>query len=141
VAVVPGIDGRKMSKSYDNTIGIFEPEGSIKKKVMRMVTDSTPVEQPKDPDKCNIFALLKLVADENEIKEWDEKYRKGGVGYGDAKKRLVELLIEYFKPYRAKRQELESNIDYVREVLKNGADRARPVAHKTFEEVRKAVGL
>lgn len=141
VAVVPGIDGRKMSKSYDNTIGIFEPESSIKKKVMRMVTDSTPVEQPKDPDKCNIFALLKLVADENEIKEWDEKYRKGGVGYGDAKKRLVELLIEYFKPYRAKRQELENNIDYVREVLKNGADRARPVAHKTFEEVRKAVGL
>ncbi|MFA5423282.1 MAG: tryptophan--tRNA ligase [Phycisphaerae bacterium] len=141
VAVVPGIDGRKMSKSYDNTIGIFEPEGSIKKKVMRMVTDSTPVEQPKDPDKCNIFALLKLVADENEIKEWDEKYRKGGVGYGDAKKRLVELLIEYFKPYRAKRQELENNIDYVRQVLKDGADRARPVAHKTFEEVRKAVGL
>ena len=141
VAVVPGIDGRKMSKSYDNTIGIFEPESSIRKKVMRMVTDSTPVEQPKDPDKCNIFALLKLVADENEIKEWDEKYRKGGVGYGDAKKRLVELLIEYFKPYRAKRQELENNIDYVRQVLKDGADRARPVAHKTFEEVRKAVGL
>jgi len=141
VAVVPGIDGRKMSKSYDNTIEIFEPQSSIKKKVMRMVTDSTPVEQPKDPEKCNVFALLKLVAGDDELAEWQGRYRSGGMGYGQAKKRLVELLIEYFEPYRAKRQELENNLDYVREVLNKGADRARPVAHKTFEEVRKAVGL
>jgi len=141
VAVVPGIDGRKMSKSYDNTIEIFEPQSSIKKKVMRIVTDSTPVEEAKDPEKCNVFALLKLVACEDELAEWQGRYRSGGVGYGEAKKRLVELLIEYFEPYRAKRQELENNLDYVREVLNKGADRARPVAHKTFEEVRKAVGL
>jgi tryptophanyl-tRNA synthetase len=141
VAVVPGVDGRKMSKSYDNTIEIFEPTSSIKKKVMRIVTDSTPVEEPKDPEKCNVFALLKLVASDDEIKQWEEKYRKGGAGYGEAKKRLVELLIEYFEPYRDKRKELENNLDYVREVLSKGADRARPVAHKTFEEVRKAVGL
>jgi tryptophanyl-tRNA synthetase len=141
VAVVPGVDGRKMSKSYDNTIEIFELTSSIKKKVMRIVTDSTPVEEPKDPEKCNVFALLKLVASDDELKQWEEKYRKGGTGYGEAKKRLVELLIEYFEPYRAKRQELENNLDYVREVLSKGADRARPVAHKTFEEVRKAVGL
>jgi tryptophanyl-tRNA synthetase len=141
VAVVPGIDGRKMSKSYDNTIEMFEPKSSIKKKVMRIVTDSTPVEDPKDPEKCNVFALLKLVASEDELAEWQERYRNGGVGYGQAKERLVELLIDYFEPYRAKRQELEDNLDYVRGVLDKGADRARPVAHKTFEDVRKAVGL
>jgi tryptophanyl-tRNA synthetase len=141
VAVVPGIDGRKMSKSYDNTIEIFESPGSIKKKVMRIVTDSTPVEAPKDPEKCNVFALLRLVASENELAEWQDRYRKGGTGYGEAKTRLVELLIEYFEPYRDKRKELENNLDYVREVLNKGADRARPVAHKTFEDVRKAVGL
>ena len=76
VAVVPGIDGRKMSKSYDNTIEIFEPENSVKKKVMKIVTDSTPVEAPKDPEKCNVFALLKLVASADELKEWDKKYRQ-----------------------------------------------------------------
>jgi tryptophanyl-tRNA synthetase len=141
VAIVPGIDGRKMSKSYDNTIEIFEPEASVKKKVMRMVTDSTPVEHPKNPDKCNIFALLKLVASESEIKEWENKYRNGGMGYGDAKKRLVELLLEYFKPYRQKRAELEQNIDYVRKVLADGAEKARTVARKTLSRARKAVGL
>lgn len=141
VAVVPGIDGRKMSKSYDNTIEIFEPEASVKKKVMRIVTDSTPVEQPKDPDKCNIFALLKLVASQSETKEWENKYRNGGTGYGDAKKRLVELLIEYFKPYRQKRAELEQNTDYVKKVLADGAEKARTVARKTLIRARKAVGL
>ncbi len=141
VAVVPGIDGRKMSKSYDNTIEIFEPESSVKKKVMKIVTDSTPVEAPKDPDKCNVFALLKLVASPEELADWDKKYRQGGVGYGAAKKRLVELLIEYFKPYRQKRQELENNIDYVNKVLKQGAEKAAAVANVTLKRVRKAVGL
>jgi tryptophanyl-tRNA synthetase len=140
-AVVPGINGRKMSKSYDNTIEIFEPEQSVKKKVMSIVTDSKPVDAPKDPDNCNVFGLLKLVASEDELAEWRNRYRSGGTGYGEAKKRLIELIVEYFEPYRAKRQELENNLDYVREVLRKGADRARPVAHKTFEEVRKAVGL
>ena len=141
VAVVPGIDGRKMSKSYDNTIGIFEDEKSVKKKIMRIVTDSTPVEEPKDPSKCNIFALLKLVASPDELKDWENKYRAGGMGYGQAKKRLVELIIEYFTPYRQKRAELEKNLDYVQQVLDNGAERARKVALKTIEKVRKAVGL
>lgn len=141
VAVVPGIDGRKMSKSYDNTIEIFEPESSVKKKVMRIVTDSTPVEEPKDPDTCNIFALLKLVASPEELGEWDQKYRQGGIGYGTAKKRVVELLHEYFRPYRARRAELEQNLDYVRQVLKDGACRAGAVAEQTMDKVRKAVGL
>jgi tryptophanyl-tRNA synthetase len=141
VAVVPGLDGRKMSKSYNNTIEIFEPEPSVKKKVMRMVTDSTPVEEPKDPDKCNVFALLKLVASQDEIKMWENKYRSGGMGYGQAKKRLAELLLEYFRPFRQKRAELEKNLDYVREVLAQGAEKAKAVACKTLAKARKAVGL
>jgi tryptophanyl-tRNA synthetase len=141
VAVVPGLDGRKMSKSYGNTIEIFEPESSVKKKVMRIVTDSTPVEEPKDPEKCNVFALLKLVASPEELAIWDKKYRAGGMGYGEAKKRLAELLLEYFRPYRQKRTELEKNPDIVQKVLKNGAERAGAIAQKTVADVRKAVGL
>ncbi len=141
VAVVPGIDGRKMSKSYGNTKEIIEPESSVKKKVMKIVTDSTPVESPKDPEKCNVFALLKLVASPQELAEWDSRYRKGGMGYGEAKKRLAELLIEYFKPYRQKRAELENNIGYLKEILHDGARRARVVAAETLARARKAVGL
>ena len=141
VAVVPGLDGRKMSKSYNNTIEIFEPEKSVRKKIMRIQTDSTPVEEPKDPDKCNIFALLKLVADESEIKDWAQRYRNGGMGYGDAKKRLAELMLEHFRPYREKREEIGKDTDYIRKVLKDGADRARDVAHDTLEKARYAVGL
>jgi tryptophanyl-tRNA synthetase len=141
VAVVPGIDGRKMSKSYGNTIEIFEPEDSVKKKIMRIVTDSVPVEEPKDPDKCNVFALLKLVADSDELGEWESRYRTGGLGYGVVKKRLVELIIDYFKPYRQKRAELENNMDYVKEVLAKGAERAKSVASETLERARQSVGL
>jgi len=141
VAVVPGLDGRKMSKSYGNTIEIFETESSVKKKIMRIVTDSTPVEDPKDPAKCNVFALLKLVASDDELGEWESKYRNGGMGYGEAKKRLAELVIDYFKPYREKRAELESNIGYVNEILAEGAKRARAVAVETLAKARKAVGL
>jgi tryptophanyl-tRNA synthetase len=141
VAVVPGIDGRKMSKSYGNTIEIFEPEDSVRKKIMKIVTDSTPVEDPKDPDKCNVFALLKLVASPDELAEWENKYRNGGMGYGQAKKRLAELMTDYFKPFRQKRTELENNIDYVNEVLASGAERARAVARGTLEKARQAAGL
>lgn len=141
VAVVPGIDGQKMSKSYGNTIEIFEPEESVRNKIMKIVTDSTPVEEPKDTDKCNVFALLKLVASPDELAEWENKYRSGGLGYGQAKKRLAELMIDYFKPYRQKRVELENNIDYVRGVLADGAERAKAVAAETLEKARQAVGL
>ncbi len=141
VAIVPGVDGRKMSKSYGNTIGIFEPESRVKKKIMKIVTDSTPVAEPKDPDKCTVFALLKLVASPGELGEWGERYRSGGMGYGQAKKRLAELVIDCFKPFRQKRDELEDNIDYVRKVLADGAERARAVAGETLEKARQAVGL
>ncbi len=141
VAVVPGIDGQKMSKSYNNTIEIFEPEKQLTKKVMKIVTDSTPVQDPKDPDKCNVFALLKLVAQPEELAQWDQKYRAGGIGYGTAKKRLAELLIEYFKPYRQRRAELAGNLDFVEQVLRNGAEKAGAVARQTLSRVRRAVGL
>lgn len=141
VAVVPGIDGRKMSKSYGNTIGIFEPEVSVHKKIMRIVTDSVPVEDPKDPDKCNVFALLKLLASGDELSEWEDRYRSGGLGYGEAKKRLAELMIEYFQPYRQRRAELENNLDEVKKVLADGAKRARAIAGPTLEKARRAIGL
>jgi tryptophanyl-tRNA synthetase len=141
VAVVPGTDGRKMSKSYGNTIEIFEPEKSVKKKIMKIVTDSTPVEEPKDPATCNVFALLKLVASPQELAEWDARYRNGGMGYGEAKKRLAELMVDYFQPYRQKRSELEDNIGDVRKMLESGAARAKAVAAQTLIEARKAIGL
>jgi len=141
VAVVPGIDGQKMSKSYNNTIEIFEPEKQLTKKVMKIVTDSTPVQDSKNPDKCNVFALLKLVAAPDELAQWDQKYRAGGIGYGTAKKRLAELLIEYFRPYRQKRAELAGNLDFVEQVLKDGAEKAGSVARQTLARVRRAVGL
>ena len=141
VAVVPGVDGRKMSKSYGNTIEIFEPETSVRKKIMRIVTDSVPVEEPKNPEKCNVFALLKLVASSDELSEWENKYRLGGLGYGQAKKRLAELIIDYFKPFRQKRAELENDMEYVKAVLANGAERAKAVAVETLEKARQAVGL
>ncbi|MHC4498048.1 MAG: tryptophan--tRNA ligase [Planctomycetota bacterium] len=141
VAVVPGTDGQKMSKSYGNTIEIFEPEASATKKIMRIVTDSTPVDEPKDPDKCNVFALLRLVASAQELAEWDGRYRRGGMGYSEAKKRLAELMADYFRPFRQKRTELENDVNYVREMLADGARRAKAVAAQTLAEVRQAVGL
>ena len=141
VAIVPGVDGRKMSKSYGNTIEIFEPETSVRKKIMRIVTDSVPVEEPKNPETCNVFAFLKLVASSDELSEWENKYRAGGLGYGQAKKRLAELMIDYFKPFRQKRTELENDMDYVKDVLANGAERAKAVAAETLEKARQAVGL
>lgn len=141
VAVIPGTDGRKMSKSYNNTIGIFEPEKTVRKKIMQIVTDSTPIEEPKDPEKCNVFALLKLVASPDELVEWENRYRSGGMGYSEAKQRLAELMTEYFKPFRQKRAELENNIDYAKEILAKGAARAKAVASKTLARARKAVGI
>ena len=141
VAVVPGVDGRKMSKSYDNTLEIFAPPKQAKKKIMRVVTDSTPVDDPKDPATCTVFALLKLVAEPSELAEWDTRYRQGGMGYGDAKKRLAELMLNYFEPYRQRREDLANNLDYVHDVLTKGAARAKAVARETLNQARVAVGL
>jgi tryptophanyl-tRNA synthetase len=141
VAIVPGIDGQKMSKSYDNTIEIFAPEKPLRKKIMSVVTDSTPVEEPKDPDTNTIYHIYRLLADESRTAEMAEKFRKGGYGYGDAKKELCAVFMDYFAPYRAKREEILKNRDYVAEVRKKGAEKAREIGTKTLETVRRLVGV
>ena len=140
-AVVPGLDGEKMSKSYNNYISLFEDEKITKKQIMRIITDTTPLEAPKNPEKCNVFALYKLFADKNEIDIMKDKYLNGGYGYGDAKKELFAKFLEYFKKARKKYDELSKNMDYVESVLKNGAEKAREIAVNTIKEVREAVGV
>ncbi len=140
-AVVPGIDGKKMSKSYGNDIGMFEEGKALRKMVMSIVTDSTPVEEPKDPETSTPFLLLKLMASPGELADWEERYRTGGMGYGEVKQRVYELLEETFAPFRERRKELEADPDYVLDVLRDGGLRARAVAHTTMEQVRDAVGL
>ena len=140
-AIVPGIDGQKMSKSYDNYISLFEDEKTIKKQIMKIVTDSTPLEEPKDPDKCNVYAIYKLFASNDEISEMRKKYLNGGFGYGDAKKELLGKMLDYFGPARTKYQELKNNFDYVKDVLKKGAITAREIAVNTLNEVNEAVGI
>ncbi len=140
-AVVPGIDGQKMSKSYDNTIELFAEPGEVRKRVMRIVTDSTPVESPKDPQTCNVFALLKLLAAPQETADWAARYRAGGTGYGEAKKRLAELIADRFAEPREKRKELEKDPAYVEDVLSDGGRRARAVAAPVMDDVREATGI
>lgn len=140
-AAVPGLDGRKMSKSYDNTIELFEDEKALKKKIMRITTDSTPVEEAKDPEASYIVMLYKLVASPSEVTEMENAFRKGGQGYGDFKKHLLEKLLEHFAPMREKRAELAQNDAFVEDVLQNGAKQAQKVARETLDRVRKAVGL
>jgi len=141
VAVVPGVDGQKMSKSYDNTIPIFGAEKATRKTIMSIVTDSKGLEDPKDPESCNVVALFKLFADENRLKAMKDKYRAGNYGYGHAKQELFELMWEYFEPMRQRREELGNNLDYVWSILKKGGEKAREEAEKTMVKVRKAVGL
>jgi tryptophanyl-tRNA synthetase len=140
-AVVPGIDGRKMSKSYGNEIGIFDEGKVLKRKVMSIVTDSAPVEARKDPMISTPFLLLGLLASPEEAAEWEARYRAGGMGYGEVKKRLLELIEEYFAPFRDRRRELEADHDYVRDVLTEGGRRARAVAQQVMHHVREATGL
>ncbi len=141
VAVVPGLDGRKMSKSYGNTIGIFDEGKELKKKVMSIVTDSTPLEEPKDPERDNVFALIKLFADDAKREEIAAAYRAGGYGYGHAKKELLGLITDEFAEARERRKELAERPDYVRDVLRDGARKAHEAAAPIMERVREHVGL
>ena len=141
VAVVPGIDGQKMSKSYGNTIPLFGAQKAIRKIVMSIVTDSTPMEDPKDPEKCNVVALYKLVATPEEVEEMKANYRAGNYGYGHAKQALFEKLWAYFEPMRERRAELEKDPDYIWDVLREGGKKASAEAEKTMDRVRRAVGL
>ena len=139
--VVPGIDGQKMSKSYGNNIDIFGDEKEMRKRVMSIVTDSTPVEAPKDASRSTIFQLYSLVASKSEIAGMRERFQKGGTGYGDFKKELFEKLWEYFTPMRKRREEILADKSYIDNVLARGAERANEVADQVMKRVRKAVGL
>ncbi len=141
VAIVPGTDGRKMSKSYKNGIEMFAAEKMLKKQVMRIVSDSTPVECSKDPDTSHAYAIWCLFASEQEKLEMAARFRKGGVGYGDLKQDIVARLLEYFGPARARREELEQDLDAVEDVLRDGAQRARERAIPLLEAVKDACGV
>jgi tryptophanyl-tRNA synthetase len=141
VAVMPGTDGRKMSKSYGNTIEIFGDEKTTRKKIMGIVTDSQPVEAPKtDLDKNIALQLLKVIAPDKAADQ-ETKLAAGGYGYGELKKELLTTLMDYFAPMRQKRAELVKNRDYVEQVLRDGAAKANTVADQTMKRVREAAGL
>jgi len=142
VAVVPGLDGQKMSKSYGNTVEIFGDEKVLRKKIMGIVMDSRTPQEPKpDADRNLAIQLLKLVAPAEVAADFEHRLRAGGLGYGDLKKALFEHYWNYFAPYRARRAELVANPDYVDRVLREGADRARAVARGVLGRARKAAGL
>lgn len=140
-AKVPGIDGRKMSKSYDNTLPIFESGKTLRKRIMAIVTDSTPVEAPKNPETCNLFALYALFADAAEQKAMAERYRAGGLGYGHVKEELYQKMEAYFAKAREERERLLRDPKVVEEWLIKGGQRARQSAQKTLQAARLACGL
>jgi len=141
VAVVPGLDGQKMSKSYGNTIEIFGEEKEIRARVMRIVTDSRSMEDPKDPSTCNAFALYRLFSTPEERAAMEERYRAGGLGYGTVKKELWEKIQATFEPMRRHRADLEKDPGFVEGLLRRGAERARAEASATLQKARRAVGL
>ncbi len=141
VAVIPGLDGQKMSKSYNNTIPLFGAPKAIRKLIMSIVTDSKGLEDVKDPDICNVAKLYKLLASEEQYADLCGKYRAGNFGYGHAKQALFEAVEAYFGPMRAKREEFAKDPGEVWNILNKGAERARVTAEQTMDKVRKAVGL
>lgn len=140
VMIVPGTDGRKMSKSYNNFINIFLPEKQLKKQVMSVVTDSTPMEEPKNPDTCNVFGLYKLLASDEMITEMRTNYLDGNYGYGHAKTALFEVIMERFSSQRADYNRFMNDRAELDEELRKGADKARAVASATLSRVRSALG-
>jgi tryptophanyl-tRNA synthetase len=139
--VVPGIDGQKMSKSYGNTIDIFGDEKETRRRVMSIVTDSTAVEAPKDPDTSTIVQLYSLLASPAEVEKMREQFRAGGIGYGEFKKQLFEKIWYFFAPMRKRREEILADESYIDAVLKRGVEHARQIATKVMQRVRGAVGL
>lgn len=137
--LIPGLDGRKMSKSYDNTIPLFAPESELKKKIMRIITDSKLPDEPKDPNGSTIVQLYRHFASESELSDLCEKFKKGGIGYGDAKKILFEKINSVLSGPRDKYNYLMSHTDEIDKILDDGAARARAVAEKTFARVKKAM--
>lgn len=140
-AALPGLDGQKMSKSYDNTIDIFMDEKPLRKRVMSIKTDSTPVDEPKNPDTCNLFALYKLFADEAEIGDLRKRYLAPGLRYGDVKQELFERIRNFFAPFKDERERLLADPGHIHKILDTGADKARSVIAPIMDEVRQKVGL
>lgn len=138
--LIPGTDGEKMSKSRDNFINIFLPEKQLRKKVMSIQTDSKELEDPKDPDTCNVFALYKLLASDSDIQEMRNNYTAGGYGYGHAKQALFELILNHFKEPRERYEHLMNNPHEIEEALQQGAEKARTVAASVLKRVRAKVG-
>jgi tryptophanyl-tRNA synthetase len=141
IATVPGIDGQKMSKSYGNTIEIFLDERALKKKVMSIVTDSIPVDQPKNPDTCNLFQIYRHFAPPGRVAEVHRLYVEGGAAYGTIKKELVGILWDYFNDARQERERLLGDQSHIRKILTKGADKARSIALPTMDLVRQRVGV
>lgn len=141
LSLIPGIDGQKMSKSYNNAIPLFSEPTSIRKRVMNIITDSKSVAEKKDASSCNIFALYKLFADEQETQDMHAKYAAGGYGYGDAKKELWQKLEQTFAPIWDKRKKLAADKDYIENIRQQGAQKAAKEAEKTMRKVRKKSGL
>jgi tryptophanyl-tRNA synthetase len=141
VATIPGTDGQKMSKSYHNTIELFEAPGSIKKKVMAIVTDSKTMEEPKEPDGNSIYELYKLFATPAEVEEMANSFRAGNYGYGHAKKALLAAYHRLFDPMREKREALSQDVDTLEDILREGAKKARQAAAATMDKVRASVGV
>lgn len=141
VQTVPGTDGQKMSKSYGNIIDVFAPEKALKKQVMKVVTDSLGLDDPKDPDSCNVFALYSLLADQGQLAEMRENYRNGGFGYGHAKLALFELILERFKNERTEFTRLMEDTNALEEELKKGAEKARAASTPVLQRVRRSLGF
>jgi tryptophanyl-tRNA synthetase len=140
-AVVPGLDGLKMSKSYHNTIPMFGEEKPLRKLIMKIVSDSTPVEDPKPIENSTILALYKLFVSDAEYQAMVESFQAGGFGYGHYKTQLWEAYWNYFAPMRARREEILADPGYVDEVLRKGAEKARETASHVLQRIRKATGL
>jgi tryptophanyl-tRNA synthetase len=141
VQSIPGIDGRKMSKSYNNTLPIFAPEKVLRKQVMRIVTDSKTPEEPKDPDQCNLYTIYKLFAPPERLEIVRQEYLQGGLAYGELKQELADLIPLYFKDAREKYGRLISDRTYLDEVLVNGAQKARGIAKPILAKARKVTGI
>jgi len=141
VATVPGIDGQKMSKSYNNTVNIFGEEKKQLKTIKKIVTENVPMEAPKEHENCNVYNMAKLFLNPDECKELQERYKRGGEGHGHFKLYLHDVIWEYFKPYREKREYYQAHQDEVRDILNFGADKAKEVALPMIEKVRDVTGI
>lgn len=141
VMIIPGVDGRKMSKSYDNTINLFADEKSLKKQIMKIVTDSLELEDPKDPSTCNVFNIYKLIANDDEIKKMETNYMGGGFGYGHAKNALLELILKKYSNERKIYFELMNDTEKIEFKLKEGAEKAKKIASSVLQRVKSKLGI